>query len=59
MGHRRTGRRRGMTRPAAPGIDTAPSDRHSFRHMLRTAAYFYFGYFGFFAPKTMGGCLDA
>ena len=48
-----------MTRPGKPGIDSLPPPRHSSPHMLRTAAYFFFGYFGFFAPKSMGGCLDA
>lgn len=50
---------RAMTRAGERGVDTAQGRGHLSAHMLRSAAYFYFAFAGYFAPRTMGGCLDA
>jgi hypothetical protein len=48
-----------MTLASEPGVDTPAPCRHSSLHMQRATAYAFFGSFGFFSPKTLGGCLDA
>lgn len=48
-----------MTQGRHRGIDSPARRGHSFPHMLRSFAYYFFAFAGFFAPRTMGGCLEA
>lgn len=48
-----------MTCGRKPGIDTRAGWRHLFASMIRFAAYSYFSFFGFFAPRNTGGCTSA
>jgi hypothetical protein len=48
-----------MTLAPEAGIDRAPAAGHSCSHMPRATASSFTGYFGFFSPKTLGGCPDA
>jgi hypothetical protein len=41
------------------GIDSAGGRRHLSAHMLQSYAYYFFAFAGFFAPRNMGGCLEA
>jgi len=41
------------------GVDSPRPPRHLSPGMLRTFAYYFFAFAGFFAPRTKGGYLDA
>lgn len=48
-----------MTLGGKRGIDSAAQLTHFCPHMNRYAAYYFFGFAGYFAPRTQGGCPDA
>ncbi len=44
-----------MTWRRERGVDSSRAPRHLSFHMLRSFAYYFFAFAGFFAPRTMGG----